>query len=372
MRKKVFSQTISQVVSVSLAVVTIVGFTPFSAKAESRLERIVKPSQQYGASAHSGLLAQKSGIGVMSFPEGTSVFSQTDRFAVRIYNSNGFPRLNLYNKQTRRTEMLGVVVTIDSTDAGMIYRATGKRKVEITIAKSGEQTLTIDNVLQQQSKAITGKVSYLPRIALSPTAVVEISLVDISQADAPAIVLSSQKIVSGGRQVPFPFTLPYDLGQIKSRSSYVVQARITVDGNLQFVSKTQFPVITNDSPTEVDVRVEPVDQAQLKNTVWKLEQILYSDGKRLKPTAPSNYTIEFMDDGQFSLRADCNRALGRFTEDDRSLSINLGPTTLAACPPQSIAQDYLRSLQNASSYFFRDDKLFIEIKADTGTMLFSR
>lgn len=79
-----------------------------------------------------------------------------------------------------------------------------------------------------------------------------------------------------------------------------------------------------------------------------------------------------MDDGQVSIRADCNQVLGSFTEEGSSLAIDLGPTTLAACPPASIDQDYLRALQEASIYFFQEGALFIDIRLDTGTMRFSR
>lgn len=358
----------SQVVGVGLAVATVGGFAPFMA--------IATPSQHSLASTHK--LAQSDvGNVAKNQLEGTLVFSQTDRIAIRIYNSDGTLRLNLYNKQTGTTEVRGAPVTVESTDTGTTYRYAGKPTVTVAIAKSGKQTISINNMPQQESKAITGKVFYLPRIALPPNAVVEVSLVDISRADAPTIALSSQKIVSGGRQVPFPFTLLYDSKQIDARLSYAIQARITVDGELQFVTKTGFPVITNGSPTTVDVKVKPVDRAttdkvMLKNTVWRLEQIQYKDGKRLEDTSASKYTVEFMNDGQLSIRADCNRALGRFTENGSSLSIELGPTTLAACPDKSFGQDYLLALGNASTYRFKDGKLFIDIKSNTGTMQFSR
>lgn len=369
MSKNMFSQAIG----VGLVVVTVGGFSQVAAISK------VETFQPHVASGGVGKLAQISDVkdGAINLPEGTLVFSQTARIAVRVYNSDGIPHLNLYNKQTGITEVRGAPVTVESTDIGITYRYAGKQTVEIAIAKSGEQTLTINDRPQQESESITGKVSYLPRIALPPRAVVEISLVDVSRADAPAITLSSQQIVSSGRQVPFPFTLLYDPSQIDSRLPYAVQARITVDGNLQFINKTRFSVITDGNPTEVGVRVDPIDQvasdnAMLTGSVWQLERIQYNDGKRLEANSSSKYTVKFMNDGQLSIRADCNRALGRFTKDGSSLSIDLGPTTLAACPAESIGQDYLFALRDASTYFFKNGKLFIDINSDTGTMQFSR
>lgn len=363
----------SQAVGVGLAVVTVGSFAPFAAIAQT------ETSRYDSTGARVSELAQTSEIeaGAMTLPEGTLVFSQTDRIAVRVYNSEGTPRLNLYNKQTGITEVRGALVTAEFTSAGITYRYAGELTVEVAIATSGEQTITLNGTPQQGYEAITGTVFYLPRIALPPNAVVETSLVDISRADAPAVTLASQQIVSGGRQVPFPFTLLYDPGQIDSRFSYAVQSRITVGGDLQFVTMSRFPVITNGNPTEVAVQVNPVaqtvsDEDQLTNTVWQLEQIQYSDGKLLEAASPSDYTIEFMADGQLAIRADCNQVLGSFAEDGGSLSIDLGPTTLAACSSESIEQDYLRALHAAGGYFFQDGSLFIDLKLDTGTMQFSR
>jgi uncharacterized lipoprotein YbaY len=108
---------------------------------------------------------------------------------------------------------------------------------------------------------LNGTVAYLQRIALPPNAIIEVSLQDVSKADAPAEVLDSVKIASAGRQVPIPFTLHYDPAQIDERYTYTVSARITVDGVLTWISKTQNPVLTRGAPTDnVEIIVEQVAQ----------------------------------------------------------------------------------------------------------------
>lgn len=96
---------------------------------------------------------------------------------------------------------------------------------------------------------VTGNVTYRPRIALPPNAVVKVSLHDVSRADAPAIVLDEQIISTNGKQVPIPFTLQYNPSQIKPSHSYAVSARILVDGKLQWISTTRNSVITRGNPT---------------------------------------------------------------------------------------------------------------------------
>jgi heat shock protein HslJ len=111
---------------------------------------------------------------------------------------------------------------------------------------------------------------------------------------------------------------------------------------------------------------------ELLGRIWELQQIQFNDDTRLVANPPENYTVTFLDGGELIIEADCNRARGNFTllEDNR-LGIMVGATTSAACPPGSISDDFLRSLNEANSYFLRDGNLFIELKLDTGTMQFS-
>ena len=99
---------------------------------------------------------------------------------------------------------------------------------------------------------VTGTVTYRERIALTPDAVVEIKLVDVSRADAPAITIGEQVIEDPG-QVPISFEIVYSPEQIDQRFTYAVQARITEGNRLAFINDTTYQVITRDSPTHVDM-----------------------------------------------------------------------------------------------------------------------
>jgi len=104
---------------------------------------------------------------------------------------------------------------------------------------------------------VTGSVTYLQRIALSPAAVVQVQLVDVSRADAPAVVLAEQTF-RPAHQVPIPFELIYDGSRIDPAHRYAVQARITDGDRLAFMNDRVFPVITNGAPTVVEVVVRLV------------------------------------------------------------------------------------------------------------------
>ena len=105
---------------------------------------------------------------------------------------------------------------------------------------------------------VTGSVTYRERIALPPTAVVTVWLVDVSLADAPSVLIAEQVIHTEGRQVPFEFALAYDASRIQPSHTYAVQVRIEDGGKLLFISDTMNPVITRDAPTRVDIVVRRV------------------------------------------------------------------------------------------------------------------
>ena len=112
----------------------------------------------------------------------------------------------------------------------------------------------LDKPLNTQE--VTGTVTYLQRIALPPNAVIQVQLADVSRADAPANVIAEQTINLGQRQVPVPFSLSVDPAKIDSKHTYSVSARITVGGELRFISDQSYPVLTNGKPSHVDVVVK--------------------------------------------------------------------------------------------------------------------
>ena len=105
---------------------------------------------------------------------------------------------------------------------------------------------------------VTGTVTYLQRIGLPPNATVVVTLEDVSLADAPATVMAEQTIETAGQQVPIAFALTDDPAEIKPQHSYGVRAQIFYGDSLRWTSTMAYPVITQGSPTEVEIEVDPV------------------------------------------------------------------------------------------------------------------
>jgi len=105
----------------------------------------------------------------------------------------------------------------------------------------------------ERTIAVTGSIAYRERIALPPTAQIEVRLDDVSLADAPANNMATQSFASEGRQVPFAFSLTVDRADIDPRHSYAVSARITdAGGKLMFITDTRNSV-TFDGRSAIDL-----------------------------------------------------------------------------------------------------------------------
>lgn len=106
------------------------------------------------------------------------------------------------------------------------------------------------------TKSISGTVTYRERMALPPNAEVEVKLVDVSLADAPAVTIAETKI-KPERSVPVPYALEFDPAKIETGHTYALTARITSGNDLLFTTTTQHPAPT-DGAENVEIMVERV------------------------------------------------------------------------------------------------------------------
>ncbi len=101
----------------------------------------------------------------------------------------------------------------------------------------------------EQPVSVTGQITYRERMALPPTAQIEIQLADVSLMDAPSRTIAQQSFTADGRQVPFAFSLTVDESKLDPRNSYAVSARITdASGRLMFITDTRNSVTFDGRP----------------------------------------------------------------------------------------------------------------------------
>jgi len=104
---------------------------------------------------------------------------------------------------------------------------------------------------------LKGTATYRERIALTPDAVFEAMLEDVSKADAPAVVVGSVR-TDKADQVPIRFEIPFDPARIDQSHSYSVRARIVVAQRLLFTTDQAYPVLTRGHGNEVEMMLRMV------------------------------------------------------------------------------------------------------------------
>ena len=112
--------------------------------------------------------------------------------------------------------------------------------IALSLAAGSQPALAQTEPTAVSPVTVTGSITYRERIALPPTAQVEITLADVSLADAPSTTIAQQAFTADGRQVPFAFSLTVDQRRLDPRHSYAVSARISdASGRLMFITDTR-------------------------------------------------------------------------------------------------------------------------------------
>jgi heat shock protein HslJ len=114
----------------------------------------------------------------------------------------------------------------------------------------------------------------------------------------------------------------------------------------------------------------PKSPAQLTNTLWQWVRFVTPMDVKDVPN-PGKYAVVFKADGKVEITADCNKAAGTYKLQGSRIQVQIGPSTLAACPPGSMADQFLANLGSATLHFLDGDALYIELFADSGVMKFA-
>jgi len=94
-----------------------------------------------------------------------------------------------------------------------------------------------------QVSYISGTIDLQNGGELPPNTVIEVTLADVSLADAPMKVITRKRI-NPVQALPFHFSLEYDPKLIIPRHSYAVSARIqSVDGKLLWINDMRYSVL---------------------------------------------------------------------------------------------------------------------------------
>ena len=112
-----------------------------------------------------------------------------------------------------------------------------------------------------QSATVRGEATYRERIAVPPGTRFEVSLSDVSRADAPAETIGETVLADAG-QPPYRFEIDYQPERIIASHRYAVRARLTHEGRLLFTTDQTYPVITDGHPSEVRLLLKRVAESR--------------------------------------------------------------------------------------------------------------
>ncbi len=186
-------------------------------------------------------------------------------------------------------------------------------------------------------RRLRGTVFYRERMALPPGATVEVSLLDVSLADAPATTIARTRLRAGagGRT---RYSLRYDEAAIQPGRRYALRARIELNGELLFISTDHHPVPT-DGKEYGDILVrratrqaEPAGSSPSGR--WLAENI---GGGGVMDRLQT--TLEIEADGRVGGSGGCNRFSGKATIEGRAIRFLPIAATQMACSSAAMAQE---------------------------------
>lgn len=203
-----------------------------------------------------------------------------------------------------------------------------------------------------ETPAIRGTATYRERMALPPGAVLVVTLVDISRADAPAETLAEARIPIEG-QVPVAFTLPYDPARLRPHHVHAVRGTIEIEGRTAFRTDRVHRVLTGGAEERVelmmvrDAAAATAASASLVGPEWVAEDI---GGKGVADQVRSH--LSFMPDGRLAGSGGCNRIIGGYTLQGETITFSQMGSTMMACPPAMEEQErrFLRMLGEAKRW----------------------
>jgi heat shock protein HslJ len=124
--------------------------------------------------------------------------------------------------------------------------------------------------------------------------------------------------------------------------------------NLNGLSPTDWqPDINNLDALVASLQIEDMVSSGVMDITWAWTGRGPEDGESDPVNNPTQYTITYNSDGTFNYLADCNVGGGGFSVlggFSGSIRQALGPSTLAACPPDSRADEFLGALAAAEEF----------------------
>lgn len=108
-----------------------------------------------------------------------------------------------------------------------------------------------------KANAVSGTVALRDQAELSPTAKLEIKLIDVSDQESPPL---GTKTIEPVGSMPQSFEIEFNPNDVNPNSIYIAQAVLT-DGDRAYVAPLQSPVLTKGAGNQVSIQLAPQQTA---------------------------------------------------------------------------------------------------------------
>lgn len=220
-----------------------------------------------------------------------------------------------------------------------------------------------------QPAEVTGTALYRERIAMPPGAVFEVTLEEAGKPGAQPVILGQMRKTDAG-QPPYAFTISYDKAKIRRRRTYVVKARLLLDGRPRFESEA-VRVLTRgkgrDAGSVLMRGVRPSSlaaPAPLAGTHWTLAGTHWTlaalAGKpvTLARGQKEPYLVFHNEDKRAGGFTGCNQFSASYKTSAGKLSFGHGMGTLMACAQgMELEDEFRKALPEVKSYRIEGERL---------------
>jgi len=109
------------------------------------------------------------------------------------------------------------------------------------------------------------------------------------------------------------------------------------------------------------------------DVTWQWAELVENEpaSQSIVPT-PKNYTLLFNADETMNIQADCNMVSGSYKVEGNSLTLELGPSTIAFCGEESLDVMFTGFLNKVESFVIENDQMVLNLKNNAGKMTFNR
>jgi putative lipoprotein len=228
--------------------------------------------------------------------------------------------------------------------------------------------LVLGLAMPATAETVSGTATWRESMMLPPGAVLEVTVEDISRADAPSTRLARFALSPVGAP---PVAFELDVPAPDPRASLNLRATIRDGTALLYTTDVISPVLTQGAPARADlvlVRVPAPAAPALTGIDWRITALA---GATVPPEARDPVLrLEATADGAtFAASAGCNRFAGTARLEGDTLAFGPARTTRMACPPPLDAAETALAAALAATTRWRIDGDTLRLLDTGGSVL---